>query len=103
MSDLADSVDDFVTEVFRRLNDLEGKVAAIALLQEIDDKMPKAAVLDLTQVADVLGVSRPTVYRLIASGSLPARTMLVTGKKGRTVVLRDDLRSFLREMPKHHD
>ena len=97
-----------------RIAELERKVAALeagadmltpivaGLTAEMyqEDDMSEGLILNVSQVAKVLGVSRPTVYRLVESGALPAKK-LSTGSDttARTVVLSEDLKAFLTGLP----
>ena len=97
-----------------RIAELELKIAAIeagldildptvaALTAEVfaEDDMSEGLILNVSQVAKVLGVSRPTVYRLVESGALPAKK-LSTGSDttARTIVLSEDLKAFLAGLP----
>ena len=90
----------------KRIAELENVVAGLIadvyqegkIPQEFD--MNEGLIVNITQVAKTLGVSRPTVYRLIESGALPAKK-LSTGSdtSPRTVVLSEDLKRFLSELP----
>ncbi len=97
-----------VSALDRRVADLERIVIDIvvpsvarfdAMLGEAES-MNQGLILNVSQVAKSLGVSRPTVYRLIESGALPAKK-LSTGSDtaARTVVLSEDLKRFLSELP----
>mgnify|MGYP001092158513 CR=1 FL=1 len=46
------------------------------------------------EAADVLGVSRATIYKLIAEGAIPARRLAT-----RTLILRSDLERFAASLP----
>ena len=93
-------------ELEKRIAELENVVAGLIadvyqegkIPQEFD--MNEGLIVNITQVAKTLGVSRPTVYRLIESGALPAKK-LSTGSdtSPRTVVLAEDLKRFLSELP----
>ena len=93
-------------ELEKRVAELENVVAGLIadtyqearVPQEFD--MNEGLIVNITQVAKTLGVSRPTVYRLIESGALPAKK-LSTGSdtSPRTVVLAEDLKRFLSELP----
>ena len=93
-------------ELEKRIAELENVVAGLIadvyqegkIPQEFD--MNEGLIVNITQVAKTLGVSRPTVYRLIESGALPAKK-LSTGSdtSPRTVVLSEDLKRFLSELP----
>ena len=65
-----------------------------------EDDMNESLILNISQVARALGVSRPTVYRLIENGILPAKRLATGPDTGpRTVVLSEDLRTYLVNLP----
>ena len=84
-------------ELALRIDDL---AARIDRLEVAIGDMSEGLILNVSQVAKALGVSRPTVYRLVESGALPAKR-LSTGPDtaARTVVLSEDLKRFLSELP----
>ncbi|WP_374620450.1 helix-turn-helix domain-containing protein [Devosia sp.] len=51
--------------------------------------------VSIAQACKVSGLSRPTIYRCVASGQLPTRKL-----GARTLVLVEDLKSFLRNLPR---
>lgn len=83
-------------------SDIELLQERISVLENAiaEDGISAGLILNVSQVAKSLGVSRPTVYRLIESGALPAKK-LSTGSDtaARTVVLSEDLKRFLSGMP----
>ena len=93
-------------ELEKRVAELENVVAGLIadtyqearVPQEFD--MNEGLIVNITQVAKTLGVSRPTVYRLIESGALPAKKQSTgSDTSPRTVVLSEDLKRFLSELP----
>ena len=80
--------------------DLLPTVTKMSIQMYDEDDMSEGLILNVSQVAKVLGVSRPTVYRLVESGALPAKK-LSTGSDttARTVVLSEDLKAFLAGLP----
>lgn len=99
------SIDEIVKEEIsrqeNRLSLLEKSVADLLDHKaEQDEKSDDGRFMNMTQTANVLGVSRPTVYRLVESGALPAKK-LSTGSDtaARTVVLTEDLKAFLDGLP----
>ena len=93
-------------ELEKRIAELENVVAGLIADVYQEARTPQeydvneGLIINITQVAKVLGVSRPTVYRLIESGALPAKK-LATGSNTtpRTFVLADDLKTFLANLP----
>jgi excisionase family DNA binding protein len=62
-------------------------------MAEVIVELPREA-LSLSEVANVSGLGRTLIYKAIANGSLIAH------KAGRrTIVLRNDLKAFLAELP----
>ena len=62
--------------------------------------MPDPLIMNVTQAAQALGVSRTTVYKLIESGRLSARKFATSeDAEPRTVVLSEDLKTFLAGLP----
>lgn len=59
-------------------------------------KETRAGLLCVDEVAEPLRLSRPTVYRLIAAGELPA-IRVGGGHKGSLRVTRDELGTYLEE------
>ena len=51
----------------------------------------------VTDVAEVLGISRASVYRLIESGQLAASRPVLTGTKGSVRVVRDSATKLMGE------
>jgi excisionase family DNA binding protein len=51
----------------------------------------------VTDVAEVLGISRASVYRLIESGQLAASRPVLTGAKGSVRVVRDSATKLMAE------
>jgi excisionase family DNA binding protein len=49
---------------------------------------------NVTQAARIIGVSRPTLYRLLGEGEIEARKI-----RNRTVVLRAELERYLNSRP----
>ena len=93
-------------ELEKRIAELENVVADLTADVYQEAKVPQeydvneGLIMNMTQVAKVLGVSRPTVYRLVESGALPAKKLTTGGNTTvRTVVLADDLKRFLSELP----
>lgn len=66
-------------ELEKRIAELENVVAGLIANVHQGGQAPQefdvneGLIINITQVAKVLGVSRPTVYRLIESGALPAQ------------------------------
>ena len=56
--------------------------------------MSEGLILNVSQVAKVLGVSRPTVYRLVESGALPAKK-LSTGSDTTARTIDDEIARIL--------
>jgi uncharacterized protein YunC (DUF1805 family) len=86
----------------QRIDGLERRIdAAIELyFGRQEDDMSESLILNVTQVAKTLGISRTTVYKLIQSGALPARKFASSEDADpRTVVLSEDLRAFLANLP----
>jgi excisionase family DNA binding protein len=54
-------------------------------------------VLDIGDVAEVLGVSRPTVYQWMAAGNFPQPRQLSIGRSGWLI---DDIRQYLETRPR---
>lgn len=86
--DVVENLNDRVASLEDRLSELEAKVMSEPLL------------LNVTEAAQALGVSRTTVYKLIESGRLSARKFASSDDaEPRTVVLREDLKTFLANLP----
>ena len=65
-----------------------------------EQPMTEGLILNVTQTAKALGISRTTVYKLIQSGALPARKFASSEDADpRIVVLSEDLRAFLANLP----
>jgi prophage regulatory protein len=54
-------------------------------------------VLDVADVAQVLGVSRPTIYQWMAAGNFPQPRQLSIGRSGWLI---DDIRAFIETRPR---
>ena len=88
IAELENTVDLLTADVYQ-----EGKTP-----QEFD--MNEGLIVNITQVARTLGVSRATVYKMIETGTLPAKKFTTgSGMTPRTVVLADDLKAFLAGLP----
>ena len=86
----------------QRIDGLERRIDGLTEMYfgRQEDDMNESLILNISQVARALGVSRPTVYRLIENGILPAKRLATGPDTGpRTVVLSEDLRTYLVNLP----
>ena len=84
----------------KRLLRIEAIVEAIQDQLRQEEYMPETLILNMTQAAKALGVSRTTLYKLVESGRLPARKFATSeDAEPRTVILSEDLKTFLAELP----
>ena len=84
----------------KRLLRIEDIVEAIRDQLRQEEYMPETLILNVTQAARALGVSRTTLYKLVESGRLPARKFATSeDTEPRTVILSEDLKTFLAELP----
>ena len=86
----------------QRIDGLEKRIDATIELYfgRQEDDMSESLILNVTQTAKMLGISRTTVYKLIQSGALPARKFASSEDADpRIVVLSEDLRTFLANLP----
>lgn len=94
-----------LAELEKRVTELENVVAELTadmfqeslVPQEYD--MNEGLLINVTQTAKLLGLSRPTVYRLIENGTLPAKKLTTGSGLPRTMVLAEDLKAFLADLP----
>lgn len=86
-----------VEGIERRLSDLSIELAKASA--ENEDDMNDGLILNMTQVAKVLGVSRTTVYRFVDTGMLEAKKLSVGEGTPRTIVLSEDLDRFIQNLP----
>ena len=89
-----------------RIAELENTVDLLTADVYQEDKVPQeydvneGLIINITQVAKTLGVSRATVYKMIETGTLPAKKFTTgSGMTPRTVVLAEDLKAFLAGLP----
>ena len=84
----------------KRLLRIEAIVEAIQDQLRQEEYMPETLILNVTQAARALGVSRTTLYKLVESGRLPARKFATSeDTEPRTVILSEDLKAFLAGLP----
>ena len=94
----------------RRVADLERIVIDIvvpsvarfdAMLGEAESmSQGQGLILNVTQTAKALGVSRTTVYKLVESGALPAKKFASSAEvEPRTVILVEDLKRYIADLP----
>ena len=84
----------------KRLLRIEAIVEAIQDQLRQEEYMPETLILNMTQAAKALGVSRTTLYKLVESGRLQARKFATSeDAEPRTVILSEDLKTFLAELP----
>ena len=89
--------------MFDLFNSMERRILRIEAIQDQlrqEEYMPETLILNVTQAAKALGVSRTTLYKLVESGRLPARKFATSeDTEPRTVILSEDLKTFLAELP----
>ena len=89
--------------MFDLFNSMERRILRIEAIQDQlrqEEYMPETLILNVTQAARALGVSRTTLYKLVESGRLPARKFATSeDTEPRTVILSEDLKTFLAELP----
>ena len=89
--------------IFDLFNSMERRIRRIEAIQDqlrLEEYMPETLILNVTQAARALGVSRTTLYKLVESGRLPARKFATSeDAEPRTVILSEDLKAFLAGLP----
>ena len=89
--------------MFDLFNSMERRILRIEAIQDQlrqEEYMPETLILNVTQAAKALGVSRTTLYKLVESGRLPARKFATSeDTEPRTVILSEDLKAFLAGLP----
>lgn len=89
--------------MFDLFNSMERRILRIEAIQDQlrqEEYMPETLILNVTQAAKALGVSRTTLYKLVESGRLPARKFATSeDTEPRTVILSEDLKAFLADLP----
>ena len=94
LSDLEERIDDHMVLIGQLQNIVE------QLLIERKNDKSESLMLNVTEVAKIVGISRPTVYKLIQSGALPARKFASSEDADpRIVVMREDLLAFVANLP----
>ena len=95
-----------IDELEKRIAELENTVDLLTADVYQEAKVPQeydvnqGTIINITQVARTLGVSRATVYKMIETGTLPAKKFTTgSGMTPRTVVLAEDLKAFLAGLP----
>ena len=84
-----------------RIAELERRIAVLETDTLVEDSMDTALILNVTQTARLLGISRTTVYKLIQSGALSARKFASSEDvEPRTVILTEDLKAYLAALPR---
>lgn len=66
------------------------------MIQTASQNTPQAVLLDPRQTAIYLGISKASLYRLVAAGKLPAPRVIVKRKTG---WLRTELDTFVANLP----